>query len=127
MTETQRVSFQARAAALGYPPVHLVGTSFAHYQGAEGWRNLLSGRRVPYEVGLIESRLAECEARQSEIERTRVEPGAGDGADDLIGLQADAIMAEIRAEAAHDATVEGKLDRLIAVNERIAERIAKTG
>jgi hypothetical protein len=127
MTETQRVSFQARAAALGYPPVHLVGTSFAHFTGTEGWSNLLSGRRLPFEVHLIESTLDEAESRRQEIERTRVEPGVGEGADELLDAELDGLIEESARDAAHSRTVEGKLDRLIAVNERIADRMEKAG
>jgi hypothetical protein len=128
ITETQKQSLLICAEACGFPEFFLHGTSQRTVRGRDGWHGLVNGRAVlPYDLQTAERGLDAHEAKRAEIERGRTEPGVGEAADEFLAAELDALIAEDATEARHERTVEDRLDKLIKINERIADRLARAG
>ena len=130
MTHEQQAIF-ARAQAIGFPRVFFGGSKGV--EGPAGWRTIdtlppadlqqialgLEARELEYARGArFDQAEAEREARRAEAARP-LQPGDPEHA------EAQRMFAEAAERARYAASTEGKLDRLIELNERIAAALEK--
>ena len=136
MTEATRQDFHRRAEAARFPTITLHSGS-RRFEGPDGWQRLLDPTRAltPFDLTEIERQLAAGEQQHADrvprdvaeaVEDERrahlrqpIAPGDPEHA------EVQRMLAQSAVRARYAASTEGKLDRLIELNERIVAALQK--